>query len=228
MFYYYDVTYILVLIGMVFSVWASANVNSAISKYRQIGTQSGMTASDATRRILQQYGIFDVTVKPINQGASDYYNPQTKELCLLAPNYNSNSIASIGIAAHECGHAIQDATEYAPLALQRYLAPVCARSSQIGIYIAILGLMFGWVHLQNVGIILFSLGVFFTLLLLPIEFDASNRALRILEDNRILVGEELVGARKVLRAAGMTYVAAAASSVLSLLRLLVLSRGRRR
>ena len=156
--------------------------------------------------------IFDVTVKPINQGASDYYNPQTKELCLLAPNYNSNSIASIGIAAHECGHAIQDATEYAPLALQRYLAPVCARSSQIGIYIAILGLMFGWVHLQNVGIILFSLGVFFTLLLLPIEFDASNRALRILEDNRILVGEELVGARKVLRAAGMTYVAAAASS----------------
>ena len=226
--YYYDYTYILVLIGMGLSFWASANVSNMINKYRKIGTQSGMTASEAAKRILQQNGIFDVKIKAISQGASDYYNPQTKELCLLAPNYNSNSIASIGIAAHECGHAIQDATEYAPLALQRYLAPVCARSSQIGIYIALFGLIFGLGTMTNVGIVLFSLGVFFTLLLLPIEYDASNRALRILEDDRILVGEELTGARKVLRAAGLTYVAAATSSVLSLMRLLVLSRGRRR
>ena len=126
MFYYYDWTYILVLIGAALSLWASGNVNSAIAKYRKVGSQSGMTASEAARRILRENGIFDVTVKQIGQGASDYYNPSTKELCLLAPNYNSTSIASIGIAAHECGHAIQDATDYAPLTIQRYIAPVCA------------------------------------------------------------------------------------------------------
>ena len=228
MFYFYDATYILVLIGAALSMWASANVNSAIQKYRRIESTSGMTASGVARRILQQHGIFDVTVKQISQGASDYYNPSTKEVCLLTQNYNSSSIASIGIAAHECGHAIQDATEYVPLALQRYLAPVCARSSQIGIYIALAGLLLGMEQLTTVGIVLFSLGVFLTVLLLPIEYDASNRALKILEEGSILKGDELTGAKKVLRAAGLTYVAAATSAVLSLLRLLLLSRSRRR
>ena len=217
MFYYYDWTYILVLIGAALSLWASGNVTSAIAKYRKVGSQSGMTASEAARRILRENGIFDVTVKQIGQGASDYYNPSTKELCLLAPNYNSTSIASIGIAAHECGHAIQDATDYAPLTIQRYIAPVC---------VAIAGLIFGYQPLTNLGIILFSLGVFITILLLPIEFDASSRALKILQSKQILTGEELSGARKVLTAAGLTYVAAAASSILSLLRLVLLSRSR--
>ncbi len=226
MFYYYDWTYILVLIGAALSLWASGNVTSAIAKYRKVGSQSGMTASEAARRILRENGIFDVTVKQIGQGASDYYNPSTKELCLLAPNYNSTSIASIGIAAHECGHAIQDATDYAPLTIQRYIAPVCAFGSRTGFYVAIAGLIFGYQPLTNLGIILFSLGVFITILLLPIEFDASSRALKILQSKQILTGEELSGARKVLTAAGLTYVAAAASSILSLLRLVLLSRSR--
>lgn len=228
MFYYYDATYILVLIGAGLSLWASANVNGLIGRYRGIQSNAGMTAADVARRILQQHGIFDVTVKQVSQGASDYYNPATKEVCLLAANYSSSSIASIGIAAHECGHAIQDAVEYTPLAIQRHTAPLCAFGSRYGIYAAIAGLIFGIDPLINVGIILFSLGVFFSVLLLPIEYDASNRALKILEDGNILVGEELAGARKVLRAAGLTYVAAAASAILSLARLLLLSRSRRR
>ncbi|MBQ9420772.1 MAG: zinc metallopeptidase [Lachnospiraceae bacterium] len=228
MFYYYDPTYILVLIGVALSLWASANVNSAIAKYRKVQSMSGQTAAGVARKILQENGIYNVTVKQISQGASDYYNPATKEVCLLAANYNSNSIASIGIAAHECGHAIQDATEYLPLAIQRHLAPICALGSQAGFYVVLAGLLFGMDQVVNLGIVLFTMGVFITVLLLPIEFDASSRALKILEGRQILSGEELKGARKVLTAAGLTYVAAAAASILSLLRLLLIARSNRR
>ncbi len=228
MFYYYDATYILVLIGAALSLWASWNVNGLIRKYQQVRCQSGLTAAQAAETILHGNDIYDVTVKMVSSGASDYYNPSTKEVCLLQSNYNSTSVASIGIAAHECGHAIQDATGYTPLLLQRSIAPVCSIGSSAGIYIVIAGLLFSMDPLVRVGIVLFALGVFLSLLLLPIEFDASNRALAILKDSGMMTGEDLSGARKVLRAAGLTYVAAAASALLSLLRLLLIANRRRR
>ena len=227
-YYYFDWTYILVLIGIGLSLWASSNVNGLINKYRSVNSSIGLTAAKAAEQILHANDIYNVQIKMIDHGSSDYYNTATKELCLLRENYSSTSIASIGIAAHECGHAIQDATGYTPLLLKNSVAPVCSVASNAGVYIVIAGIIFGLGPLCNLGIILFTLGVLVTLLLLPIEYNASDRALVILEKQGLLKGEELVGAKKVLRAAGLTYVAAAASSVLMLLRLLIISRGSRR
>ncbi len=227
-FYYYDPTYILVIIGMVISIWASANVNGKIRKYSAVRAKSGLTAAEAAKLILSSHNIYDVEIKMIDHASSDYYNTRTKELCLLRQNYNSDSIAAIGIAAHECGHAIQDAEGYKPLVLKNNVAPVCSAASNVGIYIVIIGLLFSAGSLLGAGILLFSLGVAVSLLLLPIEFDASNRALAILKDSGLLRDEELYGASKVLRAAGMTYVAAAAAAILTLLRLIILAKGRRR
>ena len=224
MFYYYDWTYILVLIGVALSLWASSNVNGLINKYRKVNSTTGLTAAEAAKRILNDNGIFDVAVRMISSGASDYYNPSQKEICLLRENYSSTSIASIGIAAHECGHAIQHATGYVPLTLQRTLAPICSFGSSAGIYIAIAGIFLSMEPLINIGIVLFTFGVAFTVLLLPIEYDASNRALKILEREGLMQGQDLAGARKVLRAAGLTYVAAATSAVLQLLRLILIAR----
>lgn len=226
--YYYDPTYILIIIGAVLSIWASCNVNGQINKYRRVNSSSGLTAAEAAKRILQQNGIFDVNVRMISGAPSDYYSPRDKEVCLLAENYNSTSIASIGIAAHECGHAIQDASGYVPLTIQRHLAPACSFGSSAGIYIVMAGLIFSYQPLITAGIALFTLGVALSLLLLPIEYNASNRALRILESTGMMQGYELKGAKKVLRAAGLTYVAAAAASILSLLRLILLSNRNRR
>lgn len=228
MFWYYDSTYILVLIGAVLSMWASYNVNGLIKQYRRVNSSTGLTAAEAAREILHQNGIYDVEVKMISRGSSDYYSPRDKVVCLLAENYNSTSIASIGIAAHECGHAIQDATGYFPLTVQRTFAPVCSIGSSMGIYVVIFGIIMSLNSLINVGIVLFTAGVALSILLLPIEYNASNRALKILEDNGMMQGSDLAGAKKVLRAAGLTYVAAAAASILTLLRLLLLANRNRR
>ncbi len=227
-YYYYDWTYILVLIGLGLSLWASSNVNGLIREYRKVNSSTGLTAAEAARQILNDYGVYDVTIRMISSGASDYYNPAQKEICLLRENYSSTSIASIGIAAHECGHAIQDAVGYVPLTIQRQFAPICSIGSNAGLYITIIGIFMSMEPVIKLGIILFTLGVAFTILLLPIEYDASNRALRILEDKGIMQGKELAAAKKVLRAAGLTYVAAAASAVLQLLRLILLSRNNKR
>ena len=228
MLYYYDWTYILVLIGIGLSLWASSNVNGLINRYRRVNSSTGLTAAEAAKRILNDNGIYDVSIRMISGASSDYYSPADKEICLLRENYNSTSIASIGIAAHECGHAIQDAVGYVPLSLQRRLAPVCSFGSSAGFYIAVLGIFMSAQPVIKLGILLFTLGVAFTVLLLPIEYDASNRALRILESEGLMTGQELAGARKVLRAAGLTYVAAATSAVLQLLRLVLLSKNNRR
>lgn len=225
MYYYYDSTYILVIIGIILSLWASSNVNSKIAKYSKVRSSLGITAAEAAKRILNAHGIYNVEIKMVDHGSSDYYNTRTKELVLLKSNYSSTSVAAIGIAAHECGHAIQDAEGYAPLTLKNTIAPVCAGASNIGIYVTIIGILFSMDGLTAIGIVLFTLGVLISLLLLPIEYNASNRALAILEDSGMLrQGEEIDGARKVLRAAGLTYVAAAATSVLTLLRLLLIAR----
>ncbi len=227
-FYYYDATYILVIIGLIISMWASNNVNGLIKKYRKVNSSIGLTAAKAAEQILHANDIYDVQIKQIDHGSSDYYNCATKELCLLRENYNSTSIASIGIAAHECGHAIQDATDYTLLNLKNSVAPVCSVASNIGVYIVIAGILFSTEAICNIGILLFTLGVLVTLLLLPIEYNASDRALKILDEHQILKGEELAGAKKVLRAAGLTYVAAATASVLTLLRLVIISKNSRR
>lgn len=227
-FYYFDPTYILVIIGLIISMWASGNVNGLINKYRNVRSAVGITAAQAAEQILHANNIYNVQIKMINHGSSDYYNCATKELCLLSENYNSTSIASIGIAAHECGHAIQDATGYVLLTVKNSVAPICSVASNIGVYIVIAGILFSAQFICKIGILLFTLGVLITILLLPIEYNASDRALDILEKHNILQGSELIGARKVLRAAGLTYVAAAAASVLSLLRLILISNRSRR
>lgn len=221
--FYLDSTYLLVILGMIISLWASSSFNSNMSKYSKINSSIGITAAEAAKRILSAHNITNVQIISKDNIASDYYDTRNKVLCLATSNYNSTSIAAIGVAAHECGHAIQDAEGYRPLILKNTIAPVCSVSSNIGIYIVLAGLLFQAASLFQIGIVLFSLGVFVTALLLPIEFDASNRALRILEETGMLSkGEEINGATKVLRSAGMTYVAAAAASFLSLLRLLLL------
>ena len=224
---FFDPTYILVLIGAAFSVWASSQVNSAFSKYDKVRAASGLTAAQAAELILHNHGIYDVEIKRISGKLTDNYVPSKKVLNLSDSTYQSTSIAAIGVAAHECGHAIQDASEYAPLKISMAIHPVCAVGSNLGFPILIAGMLFSLSPLVNLGIILFSLGVVLSIITLPVEYNASNRALATLGESHMLTETELVGTKKVLRAAGLTYVAAAASMILSLLRLLIISRNSR-
>ncbi len=220
----FDPTYILVIIGAVFSFWASARVNSSFQKYDQVRAKSGLTAAQAAELILHNHGIYDVEIRRISGKLTDNYVPSKKILNLSDSTYNSTSIAAIGVAAHECGHAVQDAVGYGPLKLSMAIHPVCAIGSNLGFPILIVGILFSFSPLIQIGIILFSLGVLISLITLPVEYNASDRALATLGESRLLTEEELVGTKKVLRAAGLTYVAAAASMILSLLRMLILAR----
>jgi len=226
--YYFDPTYFLVLIGVVISFWASARVKTTYAKYSKVRSMSGLTGAQAAQRILQSAGLYHVRVEHISGNLTDHYDPKSKVLRLSDTVYDSPSVAAIGVAAHECGHAIQDARDYAPLRFRNTLVPVANFGTQAAWPIILVGMLFGSSQfLLNLGIILFSLGVLFQLVTLPVEFNASNRALAILGDNGILYGEEIGKTKKVLSAAAMTYVAAAAASLLSLLRLIILFGGRR-
>jgi len=227
--YYFDPTYILVLIGVVISLWASARVKTTYAKYSKVRSMSGLTGAEAARRILQAAGLYEVRIEHISGNLTDHYDPRTKVLRLSDTVYSSPSVAAIGVAAHECGHAIQDAQEYAPLRIRNTLVPVANFGTQAAWPIILVGLLFGsFQFFLNLGILLFSLGVLFQLITLPVEFNASNRAIAILGNNGILYGEEIGKTKKVLSAAAMTYVAAAAASILSLLRLIILFGGRDR
>lgn len=222
-YYYYDWTYILVLVGALICMAASARVNSTFSRYSTVRSHSGMTGKEAAEQILHRNGIYDVQVIHIPGNLTDHYNPSKKTLGLSDTVYNSSSVAAIGVAAHECGHAIQDARDYAPLRIRGAIVPVVNFGSMLSWPIIIIGILLSFNHfLITFGIILFSLTVLFQLVTLPVEFDASSRALRILGDTHMLYEDELRGARKVLSAAALTYVAAAASSILQLLRLVLL------
>lgn len=223
-YYMFDWTYILVIIGAIFSMWASSNVNGTFNKYNKVRAGSGLTAAQAAEMILHNHGIYDVTIKRISGNLTDNYAPSKKVLSLSDSTYDSTSIAAIGVAAHECGHAIQDATEYSPLKISMAVHPLCAIGSNLGIPVLFVGLLLSFSPLVTIGIVLFSLGVFISLITLPVEYNASNRALETLAQSQMLTSEELVGTKKVLRAAGLTYVAAAASMILSLLRLILISR----
>ena len=229
-FYYgLDWTYILVLIGAVLSLIASAKVNSTFNKYSRVRSMSGMTGAEAAQRILNQNGIYDVAVEHVRGNLTDHYDPKNKVLRLSDATYSSNSVAAVGVAAHECGHALQHNAGYLPLRIRSAIVPAANIGSKLGIPIILLGvLLSGNYFLIQLGIWVFSLAVLFQIVTLPVEFNASNRAMAMMERYGILSGEELRSTRKVLSAAAMTYVAAAASSILQLLRLVILFGGGRR
>ncbi len=229
-FYYgLDWTYILVLIGAVLSLIASAKVNSTFNKYSRVRSMSGMTGAEAAQRILNQNGIYDVAVEHVRGNLTDHYDPKNKILRLSDATYSSNSVAAIGVAAHECGHALQHNDEYLPLKIRSAIVPAANIGSRLGIPIILLGVILGSNYfLIELGIWVFSLAVLFQIVTLPVEFNASSRAMAMMERYGILSGDELRSTKKVLSAAAMTYVAAAASSILQLLRLVLLFGGNRR
>lgn len=228
MFYRFDSTYLLVIIGAVLSLIASARVKSTYAKYSQVRSHSGLTGAMAAERILRNAGIFDVRVERIAGDLTDHYDSRSKVLRLSDSVYDNSSVAAVGVAAHECGHAIQDNKSYAPLRLRAVLVPVANIGSTISWPLILVGLLLGGSDiLITLGIIMFSFAVVFHLVTLPVEFNASNRAVTILSDTGILYGDEVKQTRKVLSAAALTYVASAATMILQLLRLLILFGNRR-
>ena len=229
MYYYgFDPTYFLVIIGAILSLAASARVNSTNSKYSRVRSHSGMTGAEAATRILHSAGIYDVRVEHVSGKLTDHYDPRNKVLRLSDSVYGSNSVAAIGVAAHECGHAIQDQKDYMPLRMRAALVPVANFGSTLAWPLILLGLFFSaFSQLITVGIVMFSLAVLFQIVTLPVEFNASRRAVDILGNTGILVDEELRHTKKVLGAAALTYVASAAAAILQLLRLVILFGGRR-
>lgn len=228
---YYDPTYILILIGVILSLLASARVNSTYAKYSGVRNHAGITGAMAAEQILHYMGIYDVRIEHISGKLSDHYDPKNKVLRLSDSTYGSTSVAALGVAAHECGHAVQHAKGYAPLQIRGALVPVANFGSSISWPLILMGLLFNGSMssvLIDLGILLFSAAVLFQIVTLPVEFNASSRALKILEGTGMLYDEEVGQARKVLSAAALTYVAGAAAAVLQLLRLLVLTGGRRR
>ncbi len=225
---FYDATYILVIIGAVIVLAAQAKVKSAFKKYSAVRSVSGITGAEAARNALSDNGIYDVSVMPVSGSLTDHYDPAAKTVYLSEPVYGSDSVAAIAVATHECGHAMQHNEDYLPLRIRSFLVPAANFGSKLGIPILIAGLMFSFEPLMSVGIILFTLGVAFQIVTLPVEFDASNRALKYLVAGGIVDESELKGSKKVLTAAALTYVASAAAAVLSLLRLILLSKGGRR
>lgn len=225
-YYYYDPTYMLIVISALISLFAQFLVNSRFSKYSRVRSRSGMTGAQAAERILQSQGIYDVAIQRVSGKLTDHYDPRNKTLNLSDAVYASTSVAAVGVAAHECGHALQHARGYAPLSFRSALVPVANIGSQLSWLFIILGIFFGGSHtLIMIGILMFSAAVLFQLVTLPVEFNASGRALKLLSETGILQKDEVSDTRKVLSAAALTYVAAAATAVLQLLRLLRLFGG---
>lgn len=227
--YYFDPTYILVIIGAVICMIAQFKVKSTYSKYSKVASLSGMTGAEAASMILHSQGIYDVKVEHISGELTDHYDPSKKILRLSDAVYAKRSVAAIGVAAHECGHAMQHHKGYTPLTIRSSIVPIANFGSALSWPIIILGVIMGFSHtLITIGILLFSFAVAFQLITLPVEFNASNRAVKILSDTRILNEKELSHTKKVLGAAALTYVASAAAAILQLLRLIILFGGRDR
>ena len=227
---YYDVTYILVVIGVVLCLLASAKMNSTFKRYSRVRNAAGITGREAAEEVLRNAGIYDVRVEHVSGNLTDHYDPRNKVLRLSDATYNSTSVAAVGVAAHECGHAIQHAHGYAPLNFRSALVPIANFGSRIAWPLIIIGFLISSrssILLIDLGVLAFSLSVLFQLVTLPVEFNASNRAMRILSESAMLQGNELRSTRKVLTAAALTYVASAAAAILQLLRLVLLTRGRR-
>ena len=222
--FYWDPTYFLVLIGAVICMIASSNVSRTFNKFSRTLNARRLTAEDVCATILRLSGITDVRIERINGNLTDHYDPTKKVLRLSDSVYGQTSVAALGVAAHECGHAIQHAQGYFPLKLRSLSVPAANFGSKLSWPLILIGILLGNVGLARAGVFLFSFVVLFQLITLPVEFNASRRALVLLRDANILYGEELTGAQKVLSAAALTYVAAVASSLLQLMRLLLLTR----
>ena len=229
-YYYWDPTYILVVIGAVICMIASARVKGTFNKYSQLRSMSGMNGAQVAQRVLQAAGIYDVQVRHVSGSLTDHYDPRTKTVNLSDPVYNATSVAALGVAAHECGHAIQHAKSYAPLSIRSALVPIANFGSMLAWPVILIGLFFNTRSsglIIDIGILLFSAAVLFQLVTLPVEFDASRRALVMLRTQGILADDELRYTRRVLKSAALTYVASAAAAILQLLRIILITNGRR-
>ena len=234
MFFYFDWTYlVLVLPAIILAMAAQGKVSSTFNKYSRVPSRIGITGAEAARRIMEQNGIYDVSIERVSGNLTDHYDPSKKILRLSDSVYSSSSIAAVGVAAHETGHAIQHARGYAPLSLRSLMVPLANIGSRLSMPLILLGLIFSFSSrmgdsLITLGIVLFGLSVVFTVITLPVEFNASKRAIACLDDSRILYEDEIEGAKKVLSAAAMTYVASTAVALANFLRLIVVFGGRRR
>ena len=228
MFFYYDWTMLILIPGILLSLWAQSRVKSAYSKYSRVHASCRMTGAEVAEHMLHSEGVYDVNIEVVGGNLTDHYDPSTRTLRLSQGVAHSTSLASLGVAAHETGHALQHRDAYAPLVLRSAAVPAVNIGSNLSWPLVLAGMIFSWEPLINIGILLFSLTVLFTLITLPVEFNASSRAMKALADGGYLTQSELPGAKSVLSAAAMTYVAAALSAVLQLLRLLVLTGRTRR
>ena len=227
MFYYYDPTYLLLIPGLILALYAQFKVSSTFARFKKEPSRSGLTGAQIARQILDTNGCGSVRIERVPGSLTDHYDPENGVLRLSEEVYGSRSIAALGVAAHEAGHAIQDATDYGPMRIRATLVPVANIGSSAAIPLFMLGLIFSWEPLLKIGILCFALAVLFYLVTLPVEFNASGRAVALLGDG-YLTDEELRGVKKVLSAAALTYVAAALQALLQLLRLVVLAGARRR
>jgi len=220
--YYNDPTFLLLIPALLLAAYAQFRVSSTYAKYSKVPCSRGYTGSQAARYILDDYRLTDVAIESIPGQLTDHYDPRVKKLRLSEGIYNGNSVAALGVAAHEAGHAIQDAKAYAPLKLRNGLVPLTNLGTTIAFPLFLLGMFMGIPQLMDVGIVLFSLAVVISVVTLPVEFNASSRAIRVLADGHFLNEKELPMARSVLNAAALTYVAATAMAILNLVRLLML------
>lgn len=228
MYYWYDSTYVLVIIGLLLSLFASFGVKATFAKYKKVQSWRGLTGADVARRILDAHGLQGVGIEHISGDLTDHFDPRSNVVRLSDATYSDTSVAAIGVAAHETGHAIQHAEAYAPIKVRNSMVPAVNICNTLSMPMFIIGLILGMTNLALVGVVLFSATLLFQIVTLPVEFNASNRALNILYETGMLEPDELKGSKKVLRAAGMTYVAAAAATALQVLRLLLIVGGRRR
>ncbi|MBQ7384867.1 MAG: zinc metallopeptidase [Clostridia bacterium] len=228
--FYYDWTILLVLPALIVSVWAQINVSTTFNKYSKVSTYKGITGADAARRVLDANGLHDVKIEHIRGELTDHYDPRANVIRLSDAVYSNTSAAAVGVACHEAGHAVQHARGYFPIKIRSAVIPATKFGSMLAIPIFMIGLLFAAEPLLLAGILLYTVVAFFQLITLPVEFNASARAMSAIKSSGMLNPQEHAGARKVLTAAAMTYVAALLSSLLTLLRLLILAggRGRRR
>lgn len=230
MYYYMDPTYVLVLVGVIICMLASLKMNSTFRKYSRVRNHSGITGREAAEQILRQAGIYDVRIEHVSGNLTDHYDPRSKVLRLSDATYQNASVAALGVAAHECGHAIQHATGYVPLHIRGSLVPIVNFGSVIAWPLIVIGLFFSTSSSSlflNLGILAFSLAVLFQIVTLPVEFNASRRAVHILGGSGLLYENEVRATKKVLFAAALTYVAGAVSAILQLLRILMIANSRR-
>ena len=228
-FYYFDRYYwILIVPAMIFALWAQSRVSSTYGKYSRVMSARGMSAADVCRKILDENGLYHIRIERVAGNLTDHYDPKDEVIRLSDSVYGSASVAAVGVAAHEAGHAVQHATGYIPIKVRSAIIPITQIGSQLSIPLILMGFLFQFQPLVFAGILFYATAALFQLVTLPVEFNASARAMKVLEQSEMLAGDELTGAGKVLRAAAMTYVAALLTALAQLLRLILIFGGRRR